>query len=55
MSKPKHYRNICDLNINGSDVDAGSLWILVDKKLVLVDDDNFVQTDLDLTLFEEVE
>ena len=54
MSKPKHYRNICDLNINGSDVDAGSLWILVDKKLVLVDDDNYVVTDLDFLKFKEV-
>jgi hypothetical protein len=56
MSKsktPQQYRNIQDLNINGSDVDAGSLWNLVDNKLVLVDDDHFVQTDLDLNLFEK--
>ena len=48
------FRNIDDLHINELEsVDAGSLWILVDKKLVLVDDDNYVVTDLDLQLFEE--
>lgn len=48
------YRNINDFIINELEsVDAGSLWNLVDGKLVLVDEDHFVQTDLDLTLFEK--
>ena len=55
MSKPKHYRNIKDFQVNEEySIDEGSLWILVDGKLVLVDDDNFIQTDLDLNLFEKV-
>lgn len=55
MSKPapKQYRNIQDFRINENEsVDAGSLWNQVGKKLVLVDDDQYVQTDLDLNLFE---
>jgi Ni/Co efflux regulator RcnB len=58
MSKsknPTHYRNKEDFCINELEsVDAGSLWTLVGNKLVLVDDDSFVQTDLDLNLFEKV-
>ena len=52
---PNHYRNTVDLNINGSYVDAGSLWLLADGMLILVDDDNFVETEFDLNLFEKVE
>lgn len=52
--KLQQYRNIQDFIINEIEsVDAGSLWNLVNGKLVLVDDDHFVQTDLDLTLFEK--
>lgn len=55
MCKSKHYRNINDFIINEDySVDAGSLWILVDDKLVLVDEDNFVQTDLDLNIFKKI-
>ena len=53
--KISQYRNIKNFYINELEsVDAGSLWTLVGNKLVLVDDDNFVQTDLDLNLFEKV-
>ena len=52
--KNNTYRNIQDFKINEIEsVDAGSLWNLTGNKLVLVDDDNFVQTDLDLTLFKK--
>lgn len=58
MSKsknPPQYRNIYDFVINELEsVDAGSLWTLVGNKLVLVDDDNYVTTDLDLELFKKV-
>lgn len=59
MSKktnPKQYRNIQDFRVDDLEtIDAGSLWTLVDEKLVLVDDDRFVQTDLDLNQFEIAE
>jgi hypothetical protein len=35
-------------------IDAGSLWNLVEGKLFLDDDDCYVETDLDLTLFEKI-
>lgn len=55
MSKYKHYRNINDFRVDDLEtIDAGSLWRLIGDKLFLVDDDRFVETDLDLTLFEEV-
>lgn len=56
MAKEKQcaYRNKFDfLPPNQDLIDAGSLWTLVGNKLVLVDDDNFVETNLDLSLFEE--
>jgi hypothetical protein len=56
MCNFKHYRNIKDFPVNEEySIDAGSLWILMDNKLILVDDDNFVQTDLDLNLFEKTQ
>ena len=60
-SKPIQYRNKYDFYIdeqaylNQQTIDRGSLWTLIDNKLVLVDDDNFVETDLDLCLFKIVE
>ena len=54
MSKFKHYRNINDFRVDDLEtIDAGSLWRLIGDKLFLVDDDTFVETDLDVTLFEE--
>lgn len=52
-SHPKQYRNTNDFRVDDLEtIDAGSLWTLVDGKLVLVDDDRFVQTNLDLNQFE---
>ena len=52
----KQYRNVQDFRVDDLEtIDAGSLWILVYGKLVLVDDDRFVQTDLDLNQFEIAE
>lgn len=49
------YRNIQDFRINEFEtIDAGSLWRLIGDKLFLVDDDHFVETDLDLNLFEKL-
>ncbi len=45
------YRNKIDLEI----VETGCLWKLTDKTLTLIDEDNFVQTDLDLEVFEVAE
>lgn len=48
------YRNKKDfITPDNFTIDEGSLWNNNDGKLVLVDDDNFVETDLDLSLFEE--
>lgn len=49
------YRNKKDfITSDNFTIDAGSLWRLVGNKLVLVDDDNYVETDLDLELFKKV-
>lgn len=50
------YRNINDIIINENEsVDAGSLWERNGSKIVLVDDDHFIETDFDNSLFEESE
>lgn len=47
------YRNTVDfLSIHQETIDAGSLWELKGEKLILVDDDNYVETDLDLEVFQ---
>lgn len=47
------YRNKFDfITIYQETIDQGSLWELNGEKLFLVDDDNFVETDLDLEKFE---
>jgi hypothetical protein len=48
------YRNKKDFQtIDNFTIDEGSLWNNIDGKLVLEDDDNYVETELDLTLFEQ--
>lgn len=48
-----NYRNKLDFVTTYQEViDAGSLWELKEQKLILVDEDNYVETDLDLNLFE---
>lgn len=57
MSKKHHlkqYRNSIDIVIDNQTIDRGALWNKVGAYVVLVDDDQYVQTDLDLSLFEEV-
>ena len=47
------YRNTNDFRVDDLEtIDAGSLWELKGDKLFLVDEDNFVETDLDLEIFE---
>lgn len=54
--KNKTYRNINDFSIDKENcIDAGSLWNLVGNKLVLVDDDQFVQTDINPDLFKKAD
>ena len=57
MSKSKnlpHYRNKEDiLTEHATIIDAGSLFIFQKGVLILVDDDFFYETDLDLNLFEK--
>jgi hypothetical protein len=49
----EEYRNKKDfLTAEKQTIDAGSLWRRNGNKLILVDDDNYVETELDLTLFE---
>ena len=53
-SNATFYRNKNDFIINENEsVDAGSLWERNGSKLVLVDDDNFIETDFDNSLFEK--
>lgn len=48
------YRNKKDfLTTDNFIIDEGSLWNTINGKLVLEDDDNYVETELDLTLFEQ--
>jgi hypothetical protein len=59
MSKKSNlprYRNIQDFRVDDLEtIDAGSLWNKVGAYLVLVDDDQYVQTLFDETLFEKSE
>lgn len=49
------YRNKEDfITSDNFTIDQGALWKLSNGKLVLVDDDNYVETDLDLSLFEKL-
>jgi hypothetical protein len=51
-----NYRNKIDfITIHQETIDAGSLWNLIGDKLILVDDDNYVETSLDLSIFEQSE
>ena len=53
-SNATFYRNKNEFIINENEsVDAGSLWERNGSKLVLVDDDNFIETDFDNSLFEK--
>lgn len=50
------YRNKKDfLTSDNFIIDEGSLWNYSNSKLILLDDDNYVETDLDSNLFEESE
>jgi hypothetical protein len=53
--KLKQYRNRTDIVIDNQTIDRGSLWNKIGAYLVLVDDDQYVQTQFDLTLFEKAE
>jgi hypothetical protein len=49
----EEYRNKKDFQTaEKQTIDAGSLWRKNGNKLILVDDDNYVETEIDLTLFE---
>jgi len=49
------YRNKIDfITIHQETIDEGSLWELKGQKLILVDDDNYVETDLDLNIFQKI-
>lgn len=51
-----YYRNKEDIVIdNLQTVEAGYLWIRNGSKLVLVDDDNFIETNFDDSMFEKSE
>lgn len=51
-SNPAQYRNINDIVVDNQTIDRGALWNKVGAYLVLVDDDQYVQTLFDETLFE---
>lgn len=57
MSEKQHlkqYRNSIDMVIDNQTIDRGALWNKVGAYLVLVDDDQYVQTLFNETLFKEV-
>jgi hypothetical protein len=54
-NSPKQYRNRTDIIIDNQTIDQGALWNKVGAYLVLVDDDQYIQTLFDLTLFEKAE
>lgn len=49
------YRNNNDMQINDHYIDKGSLWKGVKQQAILIDDDVYVFTKLDLNIFEAVE
>ena len=49
------YRNKFDFINEEFSIDAGSLWKASGKTLTLIDDDTYVTTHLDITIFEVVE
>jgi hypothetical protein len=49
------YRNTKDYHADGYIIDAGSLWKLENKTLVLLDDDNVFTTKLEISIFEIAE
>lgn len=49
------YRNKIDfITVHHETIDAGSLWELKNDKLILVDDDNYVESEMDLAVFEKI-
>lgn len=47
------FRNKKDVTLeNGAIIDAGTLWKSLKNELTLIDDDNYIITKLDLTIFE---
>lgn len=48
----KQYRNINDIVIDNQTIDRGALWNKVGTYLILVDDDQYIQTEFDEPLFE---
>lgn len=52
----KYYRNSTALYLStGEEIEVGSLFILAEGKMRLVDDDLFYECDADFTIFYEVE
>ena len=50
------YRNIVDFIIDENyTIDQGSLWFLKDEKLILFDDDQYVETHFDSSIFQKSE
>ena len=54
MFKEKYYRNSIDvISKEGIEVEAQSLWELKNKRLVLVDDDQYATHDFTVEFVEE--
>jgi hypothetical protein len=49
------YRNKLEYSTEHQEIiDIGSLWELKGEKLILVDDDNYVEANLDLAIFQKI-
>jgi len=49
MARRKYYRNLGEI----SGIDAGALWYRNVNKMILVDDDQFIEVDHDETKFKQ--
>lgn len=49
-----YYRNCIEIEYEGQSIDSGSLWKRNGNKLVLEDEDNFVEVDFNLNDFNEI-
>lgn len=49
------YRNKYNIAVSKTAIDKLSLWKMVNNKLILIDDDCFVESDFDSSIFQKVE
>lgn len=48
------FRNSIEINSDNGTIDKGALWKMVNQKLILIDEENFLTADYDNDYFEKV-